>query len=71
MQTETKDYGPCTKCGQRPSTVIWVCEGDFNMYWCEQCVLEAQIAYAQEVASRLPGLEARLVKLRAEEPRAD
>ncbi len=60
----------CANCGDRPATAVWSGEGGtlavvhgFVAYWCEWCVLRAQIAYAEEVAGRLPELRAKLQAL--------
>jgi hypothetical protein len=55
--------GTCSKCGQRPGTVKWLGElgmlaatHGMHQWWCEVCVNEAHIAYAEKQAARLPGL---------------
>ena len=58
---------PCDHCGERPATGMWV--GDGNMFsavhgarwwWCERCMLEAQLERARERAAAIPDLERRL-----------
>lgn len=60
----------CANCHIRPGTVDWVGENGMAGYihgwfekWCERCVLEAQIAYAELRAASLPGLRERLEEL--------
>ena len=66
-----KDYGPCTKCGERPATGIWPDDGGSLAYthgayphWCEVCILQVQIINCRQAAARLPSLEAKLQALR-------
>jgi hypothetical protein len=67
---EPKDYGMCVHCNERPATGKWVDDGGVFAYthgwyefWCEPCMVKAQIQYARECAERLPELEARLAEL--------
>lgn len=57
----------CQNCSQREGTVKWgdilaVTHG-FGQMWCLRCVLEAQIAHAEERAAALPDLRAQLEAL--------
>lgn len=58
----------CENCGEREATRQWAEGGalaithGFIQNWCAVCVLEAQIAYARNAASRLPELEAQLAE---------
>lgn len=51
----------CDNCHEREGTLKWVGDamdlvhGAYSM-WCELCVVEAQIDYAQKAAERLPNL---------------
>lgn len=55
----------CARCGLRPATETWTesafafAHGLFQR-WCKRCVVEAQLAFAREVAARIPRLEAEL-----------
>jgi hypothetical protein len=67
---EPKDYGICRNCNERAAIGKWVGNGSVMdlvhgnyTYWCEPCMLRAQIEHAREAAERLPELEARLAKL--------
>ncbi len=58
----------CAKCGLRPGTETWVGEGGalalihgMTQLWCRRCVLETQLAHAQERAAQIPELT-RLLK---------
>lgn len=69
----TKDLGTCTNCNQRPATGIWLGHGSVMdyahgnyTYWCEQCMVEAQVQGCREAAERLSGLEARLAELQGD-----
>lgn len=60
----------CQNCGLRPPTNRYSETGGalafnhgFFAWWCEECILERQIAYAKERAMALPGLEKRLKDL--------
>lgn len=59
------DHGPCQNCGEHPGTQKWT-EGAIAMihgayfWWCEGCVLRAQIAHAEERVVALDDLRARL-----------
>ena len=62
--------GRCERCGIRQGTQDWVGDGGalaavhgFSSRYCEQCVLECQIDYAEEAAARLPGLKKKLAVL--------
>jgi hypothetical protein len=73
--TVTNDYYPsastmCANCGTRPGTEVWVGGGgvlamSHGMYemWCNICITEAQIAYAENIAATLPDLRAKLAAL--------
>ena len=57
----------CANCKIRPATLDWVGEGGTLAYvhgmsvrWCERCAVEAQLAYAEKLASEIPVLRARL-----------
>ena len=74
MLDTAKNPPLCAHCGQRPGTERWVGEGGslafihgFYEYWCPICMLEAQIAYANERARALPEMEQRLAALKAAE----
>ncbi len=61
----------CQKCGKRPGWGWWA-EGVIGYVhgckaaWCEQCVVDAQLAHAYIVAAGIPSLEKRLRELLAE-----
>jgi hypothetical protein len=64
----------CQHCHKRRSTTEWVGDGGSLAYvhgfakrWCDVCALEAQLDYARQAAERIPDLEARLAKVRADE----
>ena len=67
--------GPCRCCNKRKAAISWVGEGSIldvvhgaeRIPWCEICCLEAQIQYAEEFASKLPGLRLRLGDLLAKD----
>lgn len=70
-----EDHGTCPSCNERPATGIWVGDGGVMAYfhgaytyWCEPCMLTAQIEHCKEAAERLPELEARLAELQAAGP---
>lgn len=57
----------CSKCGQRPATARWVGEGGgwalshgAYTWWCDVCVIEAQLEHARGRAAAIPELERRL-----------
>jgi len=61
---------PCQNCGKRPATGEWVGDGGtlgyvHGMYawWCDLCMVNAQIEYAEKIAAKLPGLRARREEL--------
>lgn len=61
----------CENCHKRKATTRWVGEGsvlDFvhgsYQNWCEQCVLEVQIAYAEKHKNDLEKLKEKLKKLK-------
>lgn len=66
-----KPSGLCQKCLWRPATELFA-EGDLELshswfyFYCERCVVTSQIAYAKEIASRLPKLKRKLAELGAE-----
>lgn len=66
-------HGECQKCKQRPATETWSADGvmaaihGIYQFWCKQCVLEEQIAYAKLQASRISELEKELEKLKEKE----
>lgn len=54
----------CAHCGERPATERWgdalaLTHGGAQL-WCKVCVLEAQIAHAEERAAALPELRKQL-----------
>jgi hypothetical protein len=61
----------CAKCGKREGTTGWVGTSGIlawthGMYerWCEICILEAQLEYARERATKIPEMEKRLEELK-------
>lgn len=64
-----KPSGPCKKCGEREATQIMAGQGavmaarGYFDWWCEPCVLEAQIKNAEALAAKLPEWKARLAEL--------
>ena len=57
----------CQNCTGHQATVIFVPDGGIldamhgsYYYWCECCVLKAQIGYSEKMAARLPQLKADL-----------
>lgn len=67
-------HGPCQNCEKRPATVFWVGEGstmDFihgnYKMWCDLCANRAALAHCRKEAERIPGLEAEVARLEAEE----
>ncbi len=66
--------GICNKCNKREATMRWADDATAAMlggiwisYVCEICALEAQIEHARERAAEIPGMEAKLKKLRRAE----
>lgn len=56
----------CTKCKERPATIIW---GDalatthgWNEYRCDICALKEQLDHARERAAAIPELERKLTE---------
>ena len=65
----------CQQCGLRDGTERWVGSGGVLAYvhgagvwWCQHCVVEAQLTYARELAATIPDLERRLAALQAVTP---
>jgi hypothetical protein len=68
----------CDNCHARPAWQQWggeqfcgVCSARSSRnlpWWCERCIVEAQIAYLQKLAYQLPERKRRLAQL-TEEPR--
>lgn len=61
------ESGLCAKCGERPATVDWVCDGGvlawargMSVRRCERCSLEEQLEHARKMAAKIPEIEARL-----------
>lgn len=63
----------CQHCGERPATGMWT--GDEGIvaalhgaysWWCEQCMVVAQLERARERAATIPELERRLAEIDAE-----
>lgn len=61
----------CANCKTREGSLTWVGEGGAWAYihgggalWCEQCVLEAQVEYAEKIAALLPERKRRLIELK-------
>jgi hypothetical protein len=62
--------GKCQKCHKLKATGCWVGNGDVMSaihgmyeYWCERCMLEAQIKHAKEHKNDLKTLQEKLKKL--------
>lgn len=60
----------CQQCQQRPGTHTWVADGGIWAYthgggqwWCEECVVRAQLAHAEKVTADIPALKDRLLEL--------
>lgn len=59
----------CSTCNTRPATCWWTDGGALALVHgmatpiCERCALEAQLAHAREMATKIPELEARLAAL--------
>ena len=60
----------CDRCDERPATGMWT--GDEGAmaaihgslwWWCERCMVEAQLVRARERAAAIPELERRLAEL--------
>ena len=77
MSPATQDHAwwdrskDCDNCHQREGTLPWVGDGGalamihgMARMWCEHCVLEAQIAHAEQCAADLPALRDQLAALR-------
>lgn len=54
----------CNKCNKHKATVNWVGDGGvmemvhgMSAMWCECCVMDAQIEYAQKAVDRLKDLK--------------
>lgn len=61
----------CEKCRRHVATVnfsesgSWLdCSHANWQYWCECCVLKAQVKHARDAARRLPGLEKSLAQVK-------
>jgi hypothetical protein len=70
--------GICEACRVREAAVKWVGEGGslalthgMAQNWCEICALEAILIHARKMAAKIPGYEARLAELLAEEERRE
>lgn len=68
---------PCENCHEREGWSTWIGDGSvldlvhgFGAWWCELCIVTAQLKYARERASEIPTLEARLAELQVEIERA-
>ena len=64
----------CQRCGAKGPTSVWTADdGGFGyvhgMYswWCERCILTAQLDHAKARAAAIPELEAKLAALRSPE----
>ena len=60
----------CDRCHERPATGMWLGDGNVisaihgaHWWWCERCMLEAQLENARERAAAIPDLERRLAEL--------
>lgn len=60
----------CQHCGERPATGMWTGDegavaaihGAYS-WWCERCMVVAQLERARERAAAIPELERRLAEL--------
>jgi hypothetical protein len=66
--------GSCQKCHKHKATNRWIGDGGMLAYshgfwewWCECCVIKAQLKYAEEAAAKLKDLKAKLAKAVCEE----
>jgi protein-arginine kinase activator protein McsA len=67
----------CQHCHKREATVNWVGEGGmmnfihgFYERWCEQCCLEAEVAYAEKHKNDLKNLRRKLHALQKKKVKA-
>lgn len=65
----------CENCGTRPGDCLWVGDGGtlavahgLGAWWCNRCIVEAQLKYANERAADIPRLERKLAELMAVQP---
>lgn len=65
---ERLERSDCARCGKRKAKLWFDRSGivghGLEEPWCEVCVLEVQIAWAEKSAAALPGLRTQLAELR-------
>lgn len=72
LRRKAQSEGKCTNCYKhKANNIPWVGEGGMMgyvhgaySYWCDCCVLKAQVKYARASARRLKGLEIKLKKVK-------
>lgn len=64
---ETAEGKTCAHCGKHPAAMPWIGEGGvlewthgFYAWWCNCCMLKAQLQFARKQARRVERLEAQL-----------
>jgi uncharacterized membrane protein YfbV (UPF0208 family) len=73
MSNQTSEVHYCSKCSLPDATIKWVGRGSmtdlvhgFWKWYCELCAAKESLEYAEEQATRIPELQAKVKELESE-----